>query len=293
MEAHKVLVLGGTGFLGGHVVEALAVAGHTVRLGCRHPERPALETDHPVDTVSCDIRDIDSLRKAVAGCDAVVNAVSLYEEKGGLTFEAIHVAGARQLAEVARGAGVGCLVQLSGIGADTTSDSKYVRARAQGEKAVQSAFPEAVILRPSVLFDDEGGFVEALEWVSRLPLIPLFGNGTTRLQPVHAADVAVAIERLVARSGSVGRLFELGGARACSYREWLELMLLARGRRRLMLPVPFAIWRLIGSLARWLPGTPVTRDQVILMERDNVADPELDGFRALAIRPRSLESVLR
>ncbi|CAM3496569.1 complex I NDUFA9 subunit family protein [Halomonas lysinitropha] len=293
MREGLVTVFGGTGFLGDAIVRELVEAGREVRIAARHPALPAwLEDGDPVELATADIRDEESLAAALEDASAVVNAVSLYVETRDTSFEAIHVTGAWRLASQARAAGIERLVQVSGIGTRHDSASAYVRARARGEEAVLDAIPKAIIVRPSVLFGPGDAFLSGLEGLTRLPLIPLFGRGTTRLQPVHVVDVARAIAVLAGRSAPGRRLFELGGPDVLSYREILETLLGHLHRERPLVPIPFLAWRLVAALAVWLPGQPLTRDQVILMQTDNIADENVGGFRYLDIIPRSLRESL-
>ncbi|TLF48706.1 complex I NDUFA9 subunit family protein [Halomonas urmiana] len=293
MREAPVVVFGGTGFLGDAIVRELVETGRAARIAARHPALPAwAEEGDVIELVTADLRDEASVTAALAGAGAVVNAVSLYVETREASFEAIHVAGAGQLARLARAAGIARLVQVSGIGASLDSPSTYVRARARGEDAVLDAMPKAIIVRPSVLFGPGDAFLSGLEGLTRLPLIPLFGHGTTRLQPVHVMDVARAIATLTGRSATARRLFELGGPEVLSYREILETLLTHLHRERPLVPIPFLAWRLVAALATWLPGQPLTRDQVILMQTDNVADEDVGGFRDLKILPHSLRESL-
>lgn len=285
----RVAVFGATGFLGKRIVRHLAGAGHRVRMVSRRPLLPDWATEaHRIDLVAADIRDEAATARAVQGVDGAVNAVSLYVESGTATFTAIHVDAAAQLAGLARAAGVRRLVQISGLGVDPDSPSSYVRARTRGETVVRAAFPGAVMLRPSVIFGPGDAFLAALDGVTRLPVIPLFGRGETRLQPVMADDVAAAAVRVLEGAGGDDTVFELGGAEACSYREVVKAVLARHGRRRLLMPVPFGAWRLIAATLSLLPNPPLTRDQVVLMATDNVATGQQPGFDALGIRPRGV-----
>jgi NADH dehydrogenase len=284
-------VLGGTGFLGRRVVAALAGAGWRVRMVARRPQ--AWPPGTGVEPVAADIRDAAALAAALDGAAAVVNAVGLYVERGAETFDAVHVHGARRIAECAAARGIARLVHVSGIGVDRSSPSAYVRARAHGEKAVREAFPGATVLRPSVLYGAGDALLSTLDAMSRLtPVLPLFGRGASRLQPVHVDDVAAAVARVLAEPASAGQVYELGGPRTWAYRELVELVLRHRGRRRALLPVPFVTWELIARVAGAFPDPPLTRDQVALMREDNVVAPGALGFAELGLTPRDLEQAL-
>jgi NADH dehydrogenase len=297
MSERLVTVFGGTGFLGRHLVERLRAEAWAVRVAVRHPERLAgAQTDFspsPPTWVSADVRDPAAVARALDGASAAINAVGLYRERAGATFEAVHVAGAGTVAGAAAAAGLERLIHVSGIGADAASSSSYVRARAAGEAAVRAAFAGSTILRPSVLFGPGDSFIGALDALARItPVLPLFGAGDTRLQPVFVGDVAAAAARALAMPGSTGQLYELGGPRIYTYRALLELLLARSGRRRLLLPVPFVLWRILATVAKLLPRPPVSEAQVTLMSRDNLVAPEARGLADLAITPTALESIL-
>jgi NADH dehydrogenase len=297
MSERLVTVFGGTGFLGRHLVERLHGEAWAVRIAVRHPERVAGAHGDlgpaPLTAVSADVCDPAAVARALEDAHAVINAVGHYREQGDATFEAVHAAGAGTVARAAARAGVEGLIHVSGIGADATSPSSYVRARAEGEAAVKAAFPGATILRPSVLFGPGDGFLGALEALARMtPVLPLFGAGNTRLQPVFVGDVATAAACALAMPEAAGRVYELGGPEVYTYRELLELVLRRSGRRRLLLPVPFVLWRALAAVAGLLPRPPVSQAQVTLMSRDNVVAPEAHGLTDLANMATALESVL-
>lgn len=293
MTNQLITVFGGTGFLGSTIVHHLVESGVTVRIAARHPYAPDLAgAKGQIQLQTADVCDEDSVAESVNGATGVVNAVGLYVERGKTTFEAIHVEGAARVARQSRATGIRQLVHISGIGADPASPSKYVRARAFGEQRVHGAFPDAVILRPSVLFGPNDAFLGSLKAVTRLPVVPLFGKGTTRLQPVYVEDVARAVLQALETPEAAGRIFELGGARIYNYREIVERVLAHFDRRRRLLPVPFAVWRLLARIASLLPNPPLTPDQVMLMETDNVVGTGVGTFNDLSIKPYPLEQLL-
>lgn len=285
-----VTLFGGTGFLGREIAAALLEEGFAVRVAVRRPERaPPREG---LQAVRAHLLDESEVAAAVQGAAAVVNAAGLYLEHGGTGFHAFHVEGAARVARLARVAGAARLVQISGIGADPGAADAYVRSRGEGEAAAAAAFPGAVLLRPSALFGPDAGLLAALRGlVRRLPVIPLFGRGEQRLQPLHVADAAQAVARILAERRPEP-LYELGGPRAYGYAELLRLIARAEGRRPLLLPCPFVVWELAARLAERLPAAPLTRGQVALMRHDNLPSPTLPGLAELGIRPRALEPLL-
>jgi uncharacterized protein YbjT (DUF2867 family) len=285
-----VTVFGGTGFLGRRVVRRLREAGDTVRIASRHPG--PTEGDG-VEQIVVDVHDRRSVEAAVAGADGVVNAVSLYVEHGRETFWSVHVEAAGQVARAARRAGIKRLVHLSGIGASSTSASRYIRSRGQGEEAVQAAFPSAVIVRPAVMFDRDDDFLTTiLSLLRRLPVYPLFGDGRARLQPVNVEDVAAAIAHVLRLSETLNPIYELAGPRVYSYRELVQTIAREAGLRPVLMRVPFTAWYALASLAEILPRPPLTRNQVQLMQVDTTAS-DRPGFPELGILPRSLEEELQ
>lgn len=283
----RITVFGGTGFLGRRIVNRLAWGGHHVTVAARHDHDVAVPgAPGTVVLRRTDVRDDADVVAALKGADAAVNAVSLYVERRDLRFEDIHVDAATRVARQAIDAGIG-LVHVSGLGVDVDSDSAYVRARAAGERAVRQTHPDAVVVRPSVLFGPDDAFSSSLRMLARLPVVPLFGHGDTRLQPVHVGDVAEGVARLLER-GIAGAIFELGGHGVHRYRELVEAALNAAGRHPPLVPVPFPLWRSLSTLLTALPSPPLTRDQVILLEKDNVVGDGANTFATLGIEPRDL-----
>ena len=225
-----VVVFGGGGFLGRRLVHRLTTEGMSVRVAVRHPDRARIELRSMgfdrVTVVPADVRDQASVSAAVAGANAVVNMVSAYVEKGGVTFEAVHVQGAETVARETVAAGVPRLVLVSGIGADADSRSPYIRARGHGEQVVQQTFPEATIVRPGAMFGPGDALFGTLAELARLlPILPLIGGGSTRLQPVFVEDVAEAIVSILTDPTTVGRTYELAGPGVYTLRELVSMTL--------------------------------------------------------------------
>jgi uncharacterized protein YbjT (DUF2867 family) len=287
---NRVTVFGGTGFVGRRVVRHLSDATATVRIASRHPARAAGDN---AEQIVADAHDERSIEAAVAGADGVVNAISLYAEHGGDTFHSVHVEAAARIAGVARRAGVKRFVHLSGIGADAASPSPYIRNRGEGEAAVQAAFPGAVVIRPAVMFAPDDAFLTTiLRLLRTLPAYPLFGDGRTRLQPVHVDDVAAAIAQVLRQTQKPYPIYELAGPRVYSYGELLRTIARTAGLRPVLVRIPFAFWDAAAGLAEFLPHPPLTRNQVELMQIDTTASDSRPGFGLLGISPRSLEQEL-
>jgi uncharacterized protein YbjT (DUF2867 family) len=283
-------VFGGTGFLGRRVVSHLRNAGTRVRVVSRHRGRAG---DDGTEPIVADAHDEGSVATALAGADGAVNAIGLYVEHGSDTFHSVHVEAAGKIATAARQAGVRRFVHVSGIGADTASPSPYIRSRGEGEAAVQTAFPGAVIIRPAVMFAADDAFLTTiLRLLRTLPAYPIFGDGRTRLQPVHADDVAAAITQILRQSQKPHPVYELAGPRVYSYKELLRTIARIARLRTVLMPMPFALWDALAGVAERLPQPPLTRNQVELMQIDTVASENLVGFRSLGISPRSLEDEL-
>jgi uncharacterized protein YbjT (DUF2867 family) len=292
-----VTVFGGTGFLGRRVVRHLRDAGFSVRIASRHPARGKKlfgSGDPQLQSVEADIHDERSIGDALVGAYGVVNAVSLYVEHGRETFHSVHVDSARRLATHAHRVGVERLAHVSGIGSDPASPSLYIRKRGEGELAVRAAFADATLIRPAVMFGPDDAFVTTiLRLLRRLPIYPMFGLGRTRLQPAYVDDVAEAISRVLQGTETRAITYECGGPRVYSYKELLGVVAHEAGLRRVLIPVPFAAWRALARAAEILPSPPVTRNQVELMQVDNVASRQKPGFAELGISPHPVEEILQ
>eukprot|EP01136_Pigoraptor_vietnamica_P033413 Opistho-1_new@96247 len=297
MAQSLVTVFGGSGFVGRHLVSRLAQQGWQVRVAVRRPDEALfLKTAGvvgQVTPVAANVRDQNSVDRAVAGADAVVNLVAILQEGGRQRFKAIQAEGASRIAAAAARAGARKFVQVSAIGADAGSKSAYARTKAEGEQGVLRAFPHATILRPSIIIGPEDGFFNRFAQMAMLsPALPLIGGGRTKFQPVYVGDIAAAIANALTLPEAAGKTYELAGPRTYSFRELLEIMLREIGRKRLLLPLPFAIAGLMGLVMQCLPRPQLTLDQVRLLKRDNVAAPGALGLQHLGVMPTALESVV-
>jgi NADH dehydrogenase len=295
-----VTVFGGSGFIGTQIVRALARRGARVRVAVRQPHLAhamrLMGDVGQVEVVQANIRDAASVARAVEGADAVINLVGLLYETGRQTFQAVHVDAARAIAQAAAAAGAR-LVQMSALGADAGSASRYARSKAEGEAAVREVLPSAVILRPSIVFGPGDDFFNKFgEMAAASPFLPLIGGGRTRFQPVYVGDVARAAATVALDPQHAGKTFELGGPGVFTFREILDLILKETGRRRLYAPLPFPVAGLVGTLCAPFALTPVapplTADQVELLKTDNVVSGQAPGLAELGIAPETVEAIL-
>jgi uncharacterized protein YbjT (DUF2867 family) len=293
-----VTVFGGSGFVGGQVVRALAKAGHRVRVAVRNPNlayRMRMLGDvGQIEVVQANVRNVPSVARAVDGAEAVVNLVGVLWESGRQKFQTLHVMGARTIAEQARAAGVTRLVQVSALGADLDSSSRYLRTKAEGEAAVRSAFPGAVVIRPSVVFGAEDKFFNKFGQMAALfPALPLIGGGETKFQPVYVGDVAAVVAKAVSSPAAEGLTYELGGPAVYSFKALMELILRETGRNRVLAPIPFFAAGLIGKVGDLSPiSPPLTSDQVESLKTDNVAGNGLPGLAEAGVVPTAVEAVV-
>ena len=295
-----VTVFGGSGFVGRHVVRALAKRGYRIRVATRRPDLAGhlqpLGNVGQIQAVQANIRVRWSVDRAVEGADHVINLVGIMHQSGRQTFSNVQDFGARAVAEAARSAKAR-LTHGSAIGANLESWSIYARTKARGERAVQETLKDAVIFRPSIVFGPEDHFFNRFAEMARFsPALPLIGGGHTRFQPVYVGDVAEAIARSVDGDVKGGRIYELGGPNVLTFRQCLEEMLEVIGRKRLLVSIPWWMARLQGSILGMLPSPPLTTDQVTLLEDDNIvsADAEKTGrtLSGLGIQPQSTAAVL-
>lgn len=299
VRSELVTVFGGSGFIGRHVVRSLARRGYRVRAAVRRPDLAGflqpLGAVGQIHAAQANVRDRASIDRAVAGADAVVNLVGILHESGRQTFDAIQAFGPGAVAAAAKAAGASRMVQVSAI-ADPDSGSRYARSKVAGEAAVLQAFPEAVILRPSIVFGPEDDFFNRFAAMARFaPVLPLIG-GDTRFQPVYVGDVAEAVALGVDGRLKPGTVYELGGPEVRTFRQLLDYICAETGRRRILIPVPFGLARLKAHVLQLLPGPLLTVDQVRQLARDNVvSQAAVDDGRTLAgmgIDPRAIETVV-
>lgn len=295
-----VTVFGGSGFVGRHVVRALVRRGWRVRVAVRRPDLAGhlqpLGAVGQINPVQANLRYPASVLRAAEGSQVIINLVGVLHESSRNGFDAVHGFGAKQVALAAKQVGAR-LIHGSAIGAAADSESLYARSKAAGEAAVLDAVPDAVIFRPSVVFGPEDGFFNRFAAMSRLsPFLPLIGGGATKFQPVFVGDVATAVALAVDGHAKAGTIYELGGPEVRSFKELMELMLAEIGRKRLLVPMPFAIASLQARLLELLPNPLLTRDQVKLLAYDNVvsaaAIAEGRTLEGLGIHPTAIGAVL-
>jgi NADH dehydrogenase len=291
------VVFGGAGFIGRYIVKRLAARGYTVRVAGRDPERALalkpMGVPGQVLPVRASVTDARAVAAAVSGASVVVNCVGILFEGGGSKFQAVQAEGPGTIARAAAEAGALSLVHLSAIGADAASPSIYARTKAAGEAAVRAAFPGATILRPSIVFGPEDGFFNRFGALARmLPALPVYGGGTTLFQPVYVGDVADAVMAALDREEAKGATYELGGPRTYSFRALIDYVIAETGRRRLVLDLPFKVGEVQARLFELLPTPPLTRDQLLLLRRDNVVAEGALTLADLGVTPKALEAIV-
>jgi uncharacterized protein YbjT (DUF2867 family) len=295
-----VTVFGGSGFLGRHVVRALVREGYRVRPAVRRPDLAGhlqpLGRVGQIHAVQANLRYPESVEAAVRGADAVVNLVGILFERGKQRFDAVQAEGAAAVARAAAAVGAR-MVHVSALGADAGSSALYGRSKAAGEAAVLAAVPDATILRPSILFGPEDDFFNRFAALARVsPALPLVGGGATKFQPVFVGDVAQAIMRAVGGQAKGGTIYELGGPEVKSFRELMEYVLAVTERKRLLVPLPFALAKLQARFLQFMPKPLLTPDQVELLRVDNVvseaATAEGRTLAAFGIEPAAMEAIV-
>ncbi len=297
-------IFGGSGFVGRYAVQALAKRGWRVRAASRRPDLAGhlqpMGTVGQIHAVQANLRYPGSIAQAVAGADVVINAVGILAPTGAQTFDAVHADGARAVAKAARASGAKRFVHISAIGADLKSEAQYARTKAEGERAVLEEFPDAVILRPSIVFGPEDEFFNRFAALARMsPVLPLIGGGKTKFQPVYVGDLAEAIAAAAEGAAKTGTIYEIGGPEVLSFKELLDKTQTFAGRNRAYMPLPFWLAKLQALATYPLPNAlrPITVDQVRLLARDTIvsqlADKEGRTLKALGVaRPQTVGAIV-
>lgn len=301
-NAEKLItIIGGSGFLGRHIVRALAKRGYRIRAACRRPDLAGhlqpLGVPGQVMPVQANVRYPASLAAACDGAYAVINLTGVLYSAGAQSFDAIHAFGAEASAKAARAARARVFIQMSAIGADPGSSAAYARSKAEGEARARAAFPGAIILRPSIVFGPEDSFFNRFAGLARFaPALPLIGGGATKFAPVFVGDVAEAVARLVDRGEADGKTYELGGPEVLTFKQLMQFTLNTIERKRLLIPVPWNVARLQGLILGLLPKPLLTADQVELLKSDNVvseaAQREKRTLDGLGIAVQGIEGIV-
>jgi NADH dehydrogenase len=289
-------VFGGSGFIGRYVVKRLAHQGFVVRVASRDPEgalflKPMGAVGQIVPLYAS-VTNEATVNRAVQGAEVVVNLVGLLTETGSASFQAVHTEGAERIARMSAAAGVTRLIQISAIGADPDSESKYGSTKGKAEQAVMAAFPHATILRPSLVFGIEDQFFNRFAAIARLsPIMPVIA-GDTKMQPVYVCDVADAVMAALASTDTEGKLYELGGPRVWTFREILAFILKTTQRKRRLVDIPMGIARFQASILQHVPTKPLTPDQLLMLAKDNIVAPGALGLLDLGITPTPVELIV-
>ncbi|WP_135079765.1 complex I NDUFA9 subunit family protein [Terasakiella sp. SH-1] len=309
-------VFGGSGFLGRHIVKRLAQQGYTVRVAVRDVEAAMYLKPYgnPAQILlqACNVRDSEMVARSVEGADVVYSLVGLLSQWGKQTFDAVHVEGAHNIAKACAAARVSNLIHVSAIGANDQAEAQYARTKGAGEKAIFHAYPKAVILRPSVVFGPEDDFFNKFAAMSRFapalpvmgaPLIPevsfdgdlevnLYGDGGAKLQPVYVGDVAQAAVNAIDNETAKGKTYELGGPEVMTFMGIMKRVLKYTQRKRLLAPVAFPIAKILGGVLGFLPKPPLTGDQVLMLESDNVVSEGTLTLQDLGVEPTLADVIL-
>ncbi len=296
-----VTVIGGSGFIGRHIVRSLAKRGYRIRVACRRPDLAGhvvpLGVPGQIVPVQANIRYPASVAAVCDGAFAVINLTGVLYSSGAQSFDAVHVFGASAVAKAAKTAKAQMFIHLSAIGADVNGASAYARSKAAGEKAANLAFSGATIIRPSIVFGPEDNFFNQFAKMARFsPALPLIGGGVTKFQPVFVGDVAEAVATLIDRGMADGKTYELGGPEVMSFKQILKYILTTTQRRRLLLAIPFGVAKLMGAVAGLMPKPALTMDQVESLKTDNlvnaIATKEGRTLEGLGITARTVEAIV-
>ena len=296
-SAKLVSIFGGSGFIGRHIVRVLARDGWRIRVGVRHPNianflRPMGRVGQ-IQIVRANLRKSDDCAMMLRDADAAINLVGILYERGAQRFQALHAESAGVFARAAAEYRVARVIQFSALGANAQSPSLYARSKAEGEKRVREAFPDATIVRPSIVFGPEDDFFNRFAQLARIsPVLPLIGGGHTRFQPVYVRDVAEAIAVALSDIRALGTTYEFGGPEVMTLKEVMQLVLQETRRNRVLLNVPFGIAKLKAAFLGLLPKPLLTIDQVRLLQADNVVSRDAPGLMELGISPTAAEAIV-
>ncbi len=296
MSAGLITIIGGSGYIGRHLTGKLAEKGYRIRLAVRDTEKAAqLMTQGDVGQVvgvQTNIRNVPSIERAVAGADVVINLVGLLYEGGAQTFDAVHTVGAANVAAAAKAAGASQLIQMSALGADEKGLSAYARTKAEGEARVKDAYPEATILRPSVVWGNDDDFTNKFAQMSTMmPALPLGEGGKNMMQPLWIEDLVDAIVKIVETPALQGKTYELGGPDALSMAEIIDIITSVTERTMFVLPAPYSMMGVMGFFMGLIPGKPMlTSDQVKLTKSDSVVSEGAEGFADLGVEPKPFQA---
>jgi uncharacterized protein YbjT (DUF2867 family) len=289
-----ITVFGGSGFIGGHLVEHLARTGASVRIAARHPlttlEPPKLAR---IQHVKVDILNDAAVQAAIQGADTVINLVGILSQAQRQTFTTIHEEGARRVAATARRLGARQLVHVSALGASRAAPALADRSKAAGEAAVRAAFPEATIIRPSLVFGPDDHFFNGFATLARrLPVLPLIGGGRTRFQPVYVEDAVAGFAAILADPASRGQTYEFGGPQVFTFKELIEFVCATISVRPLLVSLPFWAAEVLGGLLQVFPDAPLTRDQVRLLRTDKVVSGSEPTLADVGVEAKALETIV-
>ncbi|MCA3574071.1 MAG: complex I NDUFA9 subunit family protein [Aestuariivirga sp.] len=296
-----ITIIGGSGFLGRHIVRALARRGYRIRVACRRPDLAGhlqpLGNTGQIMMVQANVRYPASLAAACEGAYAVINLTGVLYSAGAQSFDAVHAFGAEASAKAAKAARARVFIQMSAIGADENSTAQYARSKAEGERRARAAFPGAIVLRPSIVFGPEDSFFNRFAGLARIaPFLPLIGGGETKFQPVFVGDIAEAVAKLVDEGESTGKTYELGGPEVLTFKQLMQFTLDTIGRKRLLVPLPWGLAKLQAGILGLLPKPMLTLDQVELLRSDNVVSETArrDGLslEGLGIAPQGIEGIV-
>jgi uncharacterized protein YbjT (DUF2867 family) len=292
-----VTIFGGSGFVGTQIVQKFADSGAQVRVAVRNPLaaqylKPLGEVGQ-INIVQVSLSSDADIIEVMKGSDVVINLVGILYETGSQTFEAVHVEGAKRIAKAASKLGVPKLIHMSSLGVIKKSRSLYSSSKARGEEAVLKAFPNATIIRPSIIFGPKDAFFNRFAQMAvTSPFLPLIGGGKTKMQPIYVGDVADSFIRACVKPEAQGKVYELGGPSVYTFRDLMEFLLKTINRKRLLITIPFSVAKGLARIAQYFPGVPLTPDQVELIKTDNVVSPTSLHAEDLGVYPKALEAIV-